>query len=296
MGSGDSESIGANNNFYEYDPILNTWTAKTPCPLSDDGHVSFVINDLGYIGLGYGGAGLYSYNPVTNTWTLATNAIPGSWWGAAFVLDNKAYYVPCFSNTLYQYDPISGLVTTKAPFIGIGRIAAAGFSVRGKGYIGLGTTGFDGPYDLKDFYFYDPILNVWDTIPKSFPGARRHFVPCVTIGDNVYFGTGTNGTNLADFWAYEWKISVGINEYNKETDISIFPNPTTDFISINLTEEVKNISPKIQIFTGDGKEVLSQKINEAKNTFDVSNFAKGIYYISLSDETKLISTKKIIIN
>ena len=64
----------------------------------------------------------------------------------------------------------------------------------------------------------------------------------------------------------------------------------------NLTEEVKNISPKIQIFTGDGKEVLSQKINEAKNTFDVSNFAKGIYYISLSDETKLISTKKIIIN
>ena len=296
MGSGDSESIGANNNFYEYDPILNTWTAKTPCPLSDDGQVSFVINGLGYIGLGYGGAGLYSYNPVTNTWTLATNAIPGSWWGAAFVLDNKAYYVPCFSNTLYQYDPISGLVTTKAPFIGIGRIAAAGFSVRGKGYIGLGTTGFDGPYDLKDFYFYDPILNVWDTIPKSFPGARRHFVPCVTIGDNVYFGTGTNGTNLADFWAYEWKISVGINEYNKETDISIFPNPTTDFISINLTEEVKNISPKIQIFTGDGKEVLSQKINEAKNTFEVSNFAKGIYYISLSDETKLISTKKIIIN
>lgn len=296
MGSGDSESIGANNNFYEYDPILNTWTTKTPCPVSDDGHVSFVINGLGYIGLGYGGAGLHSYNPATNTWTLATSAIPGSWWGAAFVLDNKAYYVPCFSNTLYQYDPVTNLVVTKAPFIGVGRIAAAGFSVRGKGYIGLGTTGFDGPYDLKDFYFYDPALNVWDTIPKSFPGARRHFVPCVPIGDNVYFGTGSNGTNLADFWAYEWKISVGINDYDKENEITIFPNPTSDIIHVKLSESISKTPTQVKLYSLDGKEVFTQNINSTSNTLNISYLPKGIYFITLSNDDKIISSKKIIIN
>ena len=296
MGAGDSESIGANTNFYEYDPIGNTWSPKAPCPLSDDGHVSFTINGLGYIGLGYGGAELHSYNPITNIWSLATNLIPGSWWGTSFVINNKAYYIPSFSTTLYQFDPVTGIVTIKAPFIGVGRIAAAGFSVRGKGYVGLGTTGFDTPNDLKDFYFYDPILNVWDTIPKSFPGARRHFVPCVTIGDNVYFGTGTNGTNLADFWAYEWKISVGINEYSKENEISVFPNPTSDILNISFTEELINSNPKLQLFSGDGKLVLSQFITNSENSINVSHFTKGIYFVSLSNETKIISTKKIIIN
>ena len=295
MGSGDSETIGATTSFYEYDPIANIWTTKAPCPESNDGHVSFAINGLGYLGLGNGNA-LYSYNPVTNSWLFVTGSMPGSWHGSSFVINNKAYYLPSYSNTLYMYDPATNVVTTKAPFIGVSRIAAAGFSVRGQGYIGLGTTAFDQPNDLKDFYFYDPTNDVWDTIPKSFPGARRHFVPCVNIGDNVYFGTGTNGTNLADFWAYEWKVAVGVNEYDKANSINIFPNPTSDFINITLTEEVLNTNPTVKLYTMEGKEVFSQNISTLSNSINSSNFSKGIYFISLLNGKEIITAKKIIIN
>lgn len=301
MGSGDSEAIGATDLFYEFDPIANTWTSKATCPVNNDGHVSFAINGKGYIGLGAGGTpGLYSYDPITNTWATATTAMPDSWHGSAFVLNNKAYYLPSFSSTLYMFDPVTNNVTTKAPFIGVPRIAAAGFSVRGQGYIGLGTTGFDGPYDLKDIYFYDPITNVWDTIPKSFPGVRRHFVPCVTIGDNVYFGTGTNGTNLADFWAYEWKkdveISIGINEFEKENSISISPNPTSNYIKINVADNLNKTQLLFKLYTITGKEISSQFVFGNSCTIDVSEFTKGLYVATISSNNKTILTKKVILN
>jgi N-acetylneuraminic acid mutarotase len=295
MGSGDSETIGAVTDFYEFDPVANTWTAKANCPLSNDGHVSFAINGIGYLGLGNSNQ-LYSYNPVSNMWNVATSSMPGSWHGAAFVLNNKAYYLPSYSNTLYMFDPATNTVTTKAPFIGVGRIAAAGFSVRGQGYIGLGTTAFDSPNDLKDFYFYDPTTNSWDTIPKSFAGARRHFVPCVTIGDNVYFGTGTNGTNLADFWAYEWKIAVGTNEYEKENSIQVFPNPAIDYININITESTFTPNLILKIYTIEGKELLSKKLEETDNKIDLSSYTKGVYFISMLKENEVFMAKKIIIN
>ncbi len=295
MGSGDSETLGAVNDFYEFDPVANIWTAKAPCPLSNDGHISFAINGLGYLGLG-NASQLYSYNPITNNWTLVSSAMPGSWHGASFVINNKAYYLPSFSNTLYMFDPTTNTVTTKAPFIGLSRIAAAGFSVRGQGYIGLGTRAFDSPNDLKDFYFYDPTLDAWDTIPKSFPGVRRHFVPCVTIGDNVYFGTGTNGTNLADFWAYEWKVSVGTNEYEKEESVSVYPNPASDFINIKLEKESLDKHLILKLFSLDGKEIVNENISTLSHSIRVSHLPKGVYTISLTDEEGVVFSKKIIIN
>ena len=297
MGSGTSEVIGSTNLFYEFDPVANIWTPKANCPLSGDGHISSSINGLGYIGLGFGGAGLYSYNPITNTWTLATNSMPGGWWGVSFTLNNKIYYVPSYSSTLYEYDPLTNIVTTKAPFPGIDRTAAAGFSVRGLGYVGLGTTGFDGPYDLKDIYMFDPVLNVWDTIPKSFPGARRHFVPCVTIGDNVFLGTGTNGTNLSDIWGYEWKISVGINEYEKGNEINVFPNPTTEILNIHLSKEQLTSNATFYLFSLDGKEVLQSKLTNLETTINVTELSKGNYFFTIIDSnSKITASKKIIIN
>lgn len=296
MGSGTSEDISVTPcfDFYEFDPIANTWTAKANCPLSGDGHVSFTINGIGYLGLGSGGSDLYSYNSVTNTWALANSTIPGSWYGSAFVINGKAYYLPSYSNTLYEYNPSTNSVTTKAPFIGVDRIAAAAFSVRGQGYIGLGTLQFDSPYDLKDFYFYDPVTNVWDTIPKSFPGVRRHFVPCVTIGDNAYLGTGTNGTNLADFWCYEWKIAVAENELTKiNEELVIYPNPVNEILNVKCA--IINEESRITIANLLGKTVFQKTNLQQQNTLNISHLAAGTYFVSLfNKDNELISTQKII--
>lgn len=294
MGSGNEQSFGARSEFFEYDPISNVWTAKANFPIAAGGNTSFAVNGLGYMGFG-SGAGLYSYNPTLNTWSLVSTPISPSDYSSSFVIGNKAYILPAFGNTFYEFNPVTGITTTKAPFIGDVRYAAVSFAVRNQGYVGLGWSWVTSNC-LKDFYFYDPILDVWDTIPKAFPGGRRNYVPSFVIGDNAFFGTGTNGTNLGDIWGYEWKISVGVNEYDKTNDIAIFPNPTSDFINISITDEIINFNPKILLFSTEGKEVFSQSINTKHTTIDISNFKKGIYFISLSNSDKTISTKKIIIN
>ena len=295
MGSGTSEdaSVLPCNDFYEFDPVANTWTAIANCPLNGDGHVSFTINGIGYLGLGYSGASLYAYNPITNMWVTKTSAMPGGWYGSAFVINDKAYYIPSYSNTLYEYNPATNSVITKAPFIGIARIAGAAFSVRGQGYFGLGTLAFDSPDDLKDFYFYDPITNVWDTILKSFPGVRRHFVPCVTIGDNAYFGTGTNGTNLADFWCYEWKIAVGVSEQQaSKKSITVFPNPCNEILNVEL--EVLNTQSKFIITDLLGKSVFQKTELQKQNSLNIAHLAEGAYFVSVFENNQLVYTQKII--
>lgn len=297
--------FGESNYFIMYDPILNTWTRKADVPISQCESIGFSINGKGYIGAGrsYSGASsipLCEYNPVTDTWTILpyTNAIRSSRMPCAFVCNNKGYILESCYDTystyttitkFWEFDPASSTVAVKATFIGTTPVGCTAFSVKGIGYIGLG--------GARDFYTYDPFTNIWDTLNKSFPGVHRGYAPSFVVGDNAYFGTGSNGTNLADLWCYEWKISVGINEYDKESLIKIFPNPTSDFININLSK-AKDVSKlQFKLFTLDGKEVLKSNLIDESTNLDVTHLSNGIYIYTITDENlKLISSEKIIIN
>lgn len=80
--------------------------------------------------------------------------------------------------------------------------------------------------------------------------------------------------------------------YKKQTNninlISIYPNPTSDLLMIDNTENVQNI----EIMNLCGQVVLT---NNALNTqsVDVSNLQSGIYYISLLTNNEKIVKKFI---
>ncbi|MGL4597026.1 MAG: hypothetical protein ACRCYO_05840, partial [Bacteroidia bacterium] len=68
---------GDNANFlsdtWEYDPLLDVWTQKADFMGSARrGAVSFVINDIGYVGTGEDASGLkkdfFKFDPIQNTW------------------------------------------------------------------------------------------------------------------------------------------------------------------------------------------------------------------------------------
>ena len=295
MGSGNEQSFGDRAEFFEYDPITNVWTAKANFPNPAGGNTSFAVNGLGYMGFG-NGVGLYSYNPILNAWTFVPTPIGPSDYSSSFVIGNKAYILPSFSSTFYEFNPVTGVTTTKAPFIGDARYAAVSFAVRNQGYIGLGWSSITGGC-LKDFYFYNPTLDVWDTIPKAFPGVRRNYVPSFVIGDNAFFGTGSNGTNLGDIWAYEWKISVGVNEYTKNNDIGVFPNPTSDFLNFKIANLNANSPLTFKLFSLSGKEIFTNEINQSYLSCNVSSVADGIYIATIFDSNQnLLFSKQLIIN
>jgi N-acetylneuraminic acid mutarotase len=89
----------------------------------------------------------------------------------------------------------------KAPFGGVARQGATGFSIGKKGYIG---TGFDQNQAYrKDFWQYNSENNTW-TQKADFGGAERYDATGFSIGKKGYIGTGFgNGAYYQDFWEYD---------------------------------------------------------------------------------------------
>lgn len=75
---------------------------------------------------------------------------------------------------------------------------------------------------------------------------------------------------------------------NIENKIKIFPNPTSDYISILTNTELE----KVELYTLTGKRVL---YSISSNRIDVHQLPSGIYFLRLQTNQKITLTKKIII-
>lgn len=298
VGTGTSAAYVDFNDLWEYNPVTNTWIQKASMPgTARDGATGFSINGKGYMGLGYYND-WYEYDPQTDTWltkAIYPSTVPS--YAASFVIDTVGYVsTGDYSySSLLSYHPSIDAWLSQTPFPGLPRFGATGFSINGKGFIGLGCD--FGYNDFKDFYEYNPLTNSWDTL-EEFPGSRRHYVPGFNIANKGYFGTGTNGTNLKDFWEFYYYISTidttGIEllkELNGKNPIEIFPNP----VSISATIQVEVSSVDFLLFDLLGKKVFEEKNIRDNYLFERRNLNNGVYLFSVLIHGNKIQTGKIIL-
>ena len=124
--------------------------------------------------------------------------------GTGFVYENT-------TTDFFEYNPSIDTWTKKADFPGGGRYAAVGFSINGKGYLGMGYASGNS----HQFYEYDPKTDKWRKL-ADFPGIGYGDLVGFTINGYGYVGLGTNEDKYADFWRYD-----PIN--NTWTEIASFP-------------------------------------------------------------------------
>ncbi|MFZ4399584.1 MAG: T9SS type A sorting domain-containing protein [Bacteroidales bacterium] len=81
------------------------------------------------------------------------------------------------------------------------------------------------------------------------------------------------------------------NELNR--NIQIYPNPASDKLCINLqpTNELNNTT--ISIFNIQGQLLLNETVNTKKTEIDISQFARGIYVLKISNNNTLYFSKFI---
>lgn len=123
------------------------------------------------------------------------------------------------------------------------------------------------------------VFNVFN-MPKAegyTVNANKMKVRFVT--DNWDEGTGFE----LEYWAM-----TNINENSGLSDISIYPNPATNFINIDLTSEnAQNINACV--YDMSGKMLYSTTYNHAGGSqifkLPVSNLASGIYFLHLNTPT-----------
>ena len=96
-------------------------------------------------------------------------------------------------------------------------------------------------------------------------------------------------------WTLKWGIDVGICD--KDAGISslrIYPNPATETVNIDLTTEESIGEIKMNITDMTGRNILSTDINNNNRQIDVSNFAKGVYILSLHTYKGSIKRKIVV--
>lgn len=77
-------------------------------------------------------------------------------------------------------------------------------------------------------------------------------------------------------------LSSIVNVFFSKEDISIYPNPTTDFLQIYTSNTLKSL----QVYNANGQLVLN--LPNKQNRFDVSTIAKGLYFLKIIDENNTV--------
>ncbi len=117
-----------------------------------------------------------------------------------------------------------------------------------------------------------------------------------SIGQTVYtYTSGSNGnTNQGVQQPYEI-YTVGINKEPSNISLKTFPNPTTDFLTLQF-DDYSNEQFEFRLFDLQGSLVQNGQIIDTQTRIDLSALSKGTYLISIIKESKEIKTFKIIKN
>ena len=117
-----------------------------------------------------------------------------------------------------------------------------------------------------------------------------------SVGQIVYStSTGTTGS-VAQGVEQAYEISsVGIKETALNISLSIFPNPTSDYLTLKV-QDYNNEALSYSLLDEQGKLVLNEQITNQVTQVAMSNLARGAYFINVLQANKKIKTFKIIKN
>ncbi|MFT5779663.1 MAG: polyhydroxybutyrate depolymerase, partial [Crocinitomicaceae bacterium] len=113
---------------------------------------------------------------------------------------------------------------------------------------------------------------------------------------NVFGGAGTNYDINASleiwkfFMRYEINGFIGITETVNEFEISVYPNPTSDFVTIKISP---NLMMSEYIITDNaGRTVGMGSVNELSTSIDLSTYANGAYLLRIGNQAMPVRINK----
>jgi hypothetical protein len=146
-------------------------------------------------------------------------------------------------------------------------------------------------FSYLNFYSFatgnnDEFFSVCKTRDKGFAlvGSTQGTFP--TLQDVMFLkidSVGNYGNSITSLKNIELKYQ----------DLTVFPNPSTESININLSTELDINKSYFKIIDVNGNEVLSNNIYYHHSKIDISYLSSGLYFFQLYNEIGLLKTLKI---
>lgn len=120
----------------------------------------------------------------------------------------------------------------------------------------------------------------------KLPRAARQWAVGFSINGYGYLGTGlAQSGDENDFWRFT-PPDIGINEINPTNQISVFPNPASNNITIENKQQAI-----IEISNVEGQIIKTIAANNNKMNIDISTLSKGMYYIKVKGQNDVVVEK-----
>ena len=117
-----------------------------------------------------------------------------------------------------------------------------------------------------------------------------------TVGQVFYTTqTGTNGKSAVQGvqQPYEISTATGINETTIHLEMIVFPNPTTDYLTLKV-EKPAGLS--FQLFDLQGKVIENKKVTATTSSIKMKKLPKAVYFLKITKDNQVVKTFKIIKN
>jgi hypothetical protein len=118
-----------------------------------------------------------------------------------------------------------------------------------------------------------------------------------SIGQTDYMAnTGTSGSvNQGLQQPYEIQILTGIEQTGIRLSCAVYPNPTSDFIILNVQGTDIN-SGNYELFDSHDKLIRSQKVVDEETRIPLTGLPDGIYLLRLTGDGQVLKSFRIIKN
>lgn len=299
IGMGDGGSAGDPGNRAQN---LNLLLGKMLRIDVDGGSPYAIPADNPYVGID--GADEIWAVGLRNPWKFSFDSETGDLWIGDVGQDvmeeiNKApataaglnYGWKCYEGTSVYAACNTPGVTYTAPFAEYSQASTGGCSVTG-GYVYRGTAypNFVGKYFFADFC--QNRINYVDasgtiTYSSTFSGSNFYTTFGVDVNNELYVaGNAGRIYKIID-------ASMAVEDFSAAT-VSLYPNPGHGFVSVKTTGH--RLPATVTLFDLTGKQLSSHTMTEAETTLNLQGIARGMYVVTVADESGQRTTKQLAVD
>ena len=132
----------------------------------------------------------------------------------------------------------------------------------------------------------------WSSINVGMNTSNVVFSLAMTP-DVIVAGTGAGGGHV---WVRSLNEVAGIKEKMKNDAFVVYPNPTTDEVTLQIKNFTGQEDLNLSLYDISGKLLLIQKVQDEKTVVSVSNYPAGCYFYDLKNhEAGMFGRGKLII-
>lgn len=149
-------------------------------------------------------------------------------------------------------------------------------------------------YDFEDYVTLSATLSNGEALPEWLSFENGVFSGTPEEPQELYirvYATDIFGAQIYD----DFRLSVIENATSNEEfsdGTQIYPNPTNGIVNISIPFTTENTV--IKVITSTGEVIVEKSVNSNTTIFDLSKFAKGIYFVEIIN-SKVTVRKKLIL-